>query len=74
MEPLRLSFGKVLALMALCVLLGIPLVAYLWETLNEVLALEVDPSRLLIAVPVLLIFLGLLILMTRLVRRWGTPH
>ncbi len=74
MEPLRLSFGKVLALMALYVLLGIPLVAYLWETINELLAFDVNPVRLLIAVPVLLLFLGLLILLNRLVRRWGTSH
>ncbi len=74
MESLRLSFGKVLALMALYVLLGIPLVAYLWETINELLAFDVDPVRLLIAVPVLLLFLGLLILLNRLVRRWGTSH
>lgn len=40
--------------------LGIPLVAWLWETLNEVLSLHVDARRLLISIP-LLALLGVLI-------------
>ncbi len=61
--------GKLLALMAVFVLAGIPLVAYLWETLNGVLALEVEATRLLIAAPVLLLLIGLLWLMARRLRR-----
>ena len=68
------SVGKIIAMMALFVLAGVPLVAYLWETLNHLLALEADPVRLLIAVPVLLVLLGLLALMARLLRRWAGPE
>lgn len=39
--------------MALGVLIGIPIVAYLWETLNQLLSLRVQPVRLLISLPLL---------------------
>jgi len=42
--------------MGLVVLLGVPVVAYLWETLNQLLALHVNPTRLLISLPLLVIF------------------
>lgn len=48
------------------------MVWYLWEVLNQLLAGVVDGSRLLIAVPVLLLFIGLLTLVSRSVNRWDT--
>lgn len=56
--------------MAVFVIAGIPLVAYLWETLNQILSLDVEGARLLISVPVLLVLIGILMVMARLVRRW----
>lgn len=70
MEKTPFSMGKLMALMALFVIAGVPLVAYLWETLNELMALQARPVRLLIAVPVLLVFAGLLKLLADNVRRW----
>lgn len=62
---------------ALFVLLGTPLVAYLWETVNQLLSGIVDPMRLLITVPAALIFYFMLRFMARSVEAWsrerGTP-
>ena len=44
-----------MAMMAAFVIVGVPLVAYLWETLNQFLALNVDTIRLLVAIPVALL-------------------
>lgn len=65
-----ISAVKLLLLILLFALLGTPLVAYLWDTLNELVALHVNPVRLLIAIPVLLVFIGLLKLLAIQVRRW----
>lgn len=62
--------GKLIGLMAIFVLIGVPMVAFLWELLNDLLALEVRPLQLAIAVPVLLLFAGLLVVLARRVRRW----
>lgn len=68
-RPVSLSFTRLLLLMAVFVLVGVPLVAFLWETLNDVLALDVAGRRLLWAVPVLALFGGLLVLLARRLRR-----
>lgn len=65
-----MSTGKLIALMGLFVLLGSPLVWYLWEVLNQALSGVFDGLRLLVAVPVALVFLGLLIVVSRSVQRW----
>ena len=57
--------------MALFVALGAPMVAYLWETLNELLALTVNPPRLLWSVPVLILFVVYLRWMGRSIQKWG---
>ena len=57
--------GKILPRLALFAVLGMPLVAYLWETLHQVLALHVEPVRLLVSVPVLALFAALLWLLGR---------
>jgi hypothetical protein len=54
------SFGKLVGIIAVFTLLGIPVLAYLWETLNKLIAGVFEPWRLLVSVPVLLAFVVLL--------------
>ncbi|MEJ2503247.1 MAG: hypothetical protein P8177_08000 [Gemmatimonadota bacterium] len=61
--------GALIAVIAGFVVVGAPLVYYLWTTLNEVLAGHFDGSRLLVTAVVLLIFVGLLTILSRSVRR-----
>lgn len=56
-------------LLGVLVILGIPFVAILWETVNELLAGQINGRRLLIAMPVLLVFLGLMTLAARTLAR-----
>ena len=65
-----LSLPKLTAGIALFVLSGFPLVAYLWETLNQLMGGEVRPARLALSVPVALLLAGVLVLLARTVRRW----
>ncbi|NIP83181.1 MAG: hypothetical protein GWM90_29690 [Gemmatimonadetes bacterium] len=62
--------GKLIAVMLLFVVVGAPLVYYLWTTINELLAGHFDGPRLGVSAVVLLIFLGLLSILTRSIRRW----
>ena len=48
---------------------GAPLVYYLWTTINELLAGHFETPRLLITVAILLIFLLLLGMLSRAIRR-----
>ena len=57
--------GQIFPWLALFVVLGLPLVAYLWETLHQILAWHVEPTRLLISVPVLGLFVALLFALGR---------
>lgn len=41
--------------MGVIVVVGIPIVAYLWETLNQLLSLHVQPTRLWISLPLLVV-------------------
>lgn len=59
--------------MALFVVLGVPLVAFRWETLNVLLSGIVVGWRLLVAIPVLAVFGGLLVVLGRGVWRWYGP-
>ena len=63
--PLRLILG-----IGAFVLLGTPLVAYLWETVNRLLAGVFDAPRLLISVPALVLLLVLFRFMARAVLEW----
>ncbi len=65
-----MGIGKVVLLMALVVLLGLPMVAYLWETINRLLALDFDPVRIAISVPVLVVFLGFVTFVGRKLNAW----
>lgn len=66
----RLTTGRLILYMGGLVLLGFPMVYFLWTVLNDTLAGRFDGTRLLIAVPVALVFSALLALTARLVRRW----
>jgi len=66
----RPSLGAFVLRIGLYVVLGAPLVGYLWQTVNEVLALHFDPIRLLVAVPVAALLAGLLVLLNRSITRW----
>lgn len=70
-----MSTGKLIGLISLFVVLGMPLVWYLWTVVNELLTGHLDGQRLLLAVPVLALFLTLLVFLSRAVRRWDeTAH
>ena len=57
--------ARLIGLIALFVLLGTPMVAYLWETLNVLLSGGVEPGRLGMSVVVLALFAALLMLLSR---------
>jgi len=57
---------EILAIVAI----GIPLLAYLWETLNHLLAGVVSPARLAMTVPFAIAFVLLVRLMHRATGRW----
>lgn len=56
--------------MGFFVVLGTPLVGYIWGTIHEVLALHVSPLRLALTVLAIVLLLGLVAWMHRSVRRW----
>jgi len=62
---------EVVVVMLIFVILGFPLVGYLWETLNQLMSAEVQGDRLLLSVPVLLILLGLWWVLGKRVRQWN---
>lgn len=67
-----IGLGTLIASMAVFVVVGMPLVYYLWSVLNELLSGRVEWGRLGLAVPVAAVFVGLLVLVTRALSRWET--
>ena len=63
--------GSLMATILGFTLAGGILVAYLWESVNRLLSLHFDAVRVLISIPVLLVFLWLLRSIARRVERWG---
>ncbi|MEZ5332849.1 MAG: hypothetical protein R2991_12545 [Thermoanaerobaculia bacterium] len=59
---------RTLGWMFVLVLAGAPLADYLWETLHQLLALQIDGRRILISIPVALALAGLLMLATKVLR------
>lgn len=57
----------------LFIVLGIPMVGYLWGTLNQLLSLQVNTTRLFISIPVLLLFIASLLYLRRTVERLSLP-
>jgi hypothetical protein len=64
------SLPKLVLGIGLFVLLGFPLVAYLWESLNQLMGGEVHAGRLLRSVPAALLLAAILLVLARTVRRW----
>jgi hypothetical protein len=58
-----------IGLIALFALLGIPMVAFLWEVLNRIMAGYFDPVRIVIAIPVFILWLFVLRFMARQVQK-----
>lgn len=72
-EP-GIGTGTIIAFIAAFVVVGAPMVYYLWSTLNEVLAGHFDGGRFLLSIVILLIFLGVLAILSRSVRRIDARH
>lgn len=53
---------------------GTPMVAYLWETLNRLISGHFEPIRLLISIPIAVVFALLLRVVARFVGRWETER
>jgi hypothetical protein len=54
------STGKLAASILVVAVAGTPLVAWIWESLNELLSGHVEPVRLLLTVPALVLLYALL--------------
>ena len=61
---------RLAGLLAVMAIVGIPFVAILWETLNDLLAGHIRPGRLAVAVPLLIAFLGILLAAGRALARF----
>ena len=69
-----LSTGTVIAIIAAFVLVGAPMVYYLWTTINELLVGRVQPGRVGLSIIILLIFLAVLAILSRSVRHLEERH
>jgi hypothetical protein len=69
-ESTPIGLPRLIIGIAVFVLVGSPMVGYLWETLNQLLAGEVHPGRLLVSLPLLVVLAGVLMLLSQFVRRW----
>lgn len=56
------------------VLIGTPLLGYLWHTANDLLAGDFRPARVLIAFPVGFLLYALMRSMRKTVNAWDAPH
>ena len=68
------SSSRLILSIGLFVLVGFPLVAYLWESMNELCAGHVRPLQLLIAIPVAILLYLLLRFMARSIQSWDRAH
>ncbi len=64
------STGQLIAVIAILVIVGLPMVYVLWEAVNLLLTGDLAAIRYAIVVPVLAVFLALLVGVAKLVRRW----
>ena len=62
--------APIVARVALFAIIGIPLAAFLWDTLNKLVAGDFSSVRLIVAVPALLLFALLIVILSREVWRW----
>jgi hypothetical protein len=68
--PQQVGLGRLMLFMAIFVVVGTPLVYLLWTVVNDLLTGHIVNSRLLMAVPVLIVFIIVLGVLARLIRRW----
>jgi hypothetical protein len=73
MEDSSPGMGRLLGTIALFAALGTPLLAVVWEALNQLLGGRVNGRLLLIALPALVLLLLLLRLLARTVSRVAAP-
>lgn len=66
----EIGVGQIVAGLALFFVIGFPMAAYLWSTLNDALTGTVALWRLGLAVPVLALFIGLLTFLARRIEQW----
>jgi hypothetical protein len=58
------------------VVVGTPMVFLIWEFVNDLLAARATARAVLITLPVIALFVGYLVFVSRMVRRWtgaGAP-
>jgi hypothetical protein len=72
--PASPGFGALVAGIAVFILLGVPLLAWVWESLNRLLSGIVEPSRLLGAAVALALLLLLWRVLARTVQRWDAAR
>ena len=70
----RLGFGRLMLAMAAFVVIGTPLVYFLWTALNDLLTGRIDGTHLAFAAPALVLFVVLLRFLARAVQRWERRH
>lgn len=56
------------------IIVGVPLVAYLWESLNQLFSGDIQPRRLLIALPVAVLLYLLLRFLSRSIQSWDSAR
>jgi hypothetical protein len=66
------SMGRLMGIITLYALLGTPLVAFLWETLNRLMAGWFDPIRVALSIPALVMLYFLLRHIGRVTQRIST--
>ena len=71
------SIVRLVAGIGVFVLIGTPLLGYLWHTANDLLAGEFRPVRVVIAIPVAVLLYAVMRSMTRAINAWdaaGEAH
>lgn len=65
-----MSTPRLIVTMLALVAVGTPMVFYLWQVLTDLLSLRFDLVRMLVAIPVLLVFLAFLAIVHRVIQGW----
>lgn len=73
-EPAPIRIAPLMARMAVFVVLGLPLVGFLWHSLNRFLSGSFEPWRLGASLAAALLLAGLLHLLAGRIRRWESER
>jgi len=68
-ESVTPSLARLTAIAAAFVIIGAVLVAYLWETANQLLSGQFNSRMVLLAIPAAALFVALLVLLSRTLKR-----